>query len=414
MKMAVKMAAVSMEKPSGHFSFGGVPNRDSCPRSWLRDGGGSGSRYLEGYVDGTYPCPSPYDPAYHAWVAQDQAILSAIQSSLTESVSSLVIFAATSREAWGALHASFASQSHARAHAIRNQLGEVKLLDRSITDYFNKVTGLADTLAAIGQPLRPEDFTSYVMNGLDEDYDNLCENIEARETPIQPRELYACLLATEQRVKKKHAVPSTANAAHRGGGKTPKTPAGGGKPPTAPSPAQQPSPAARPLASPLGAARVLAAPAVVLSRPASCARSASSASRGLSLIDVRPAGVWTAWRSRACAMHTRRRSRRPGALCPSRASFVARHRTGLCSWIHAGLRHAAWDHSVPCAFRVWAAVAQSCITSRDTSWSVLARHGTLVRAGLFCIGHFVCIAVVLDRHGTTTCSRVGCSSPPYA
>jgi hypothetical protein len=113
------------------------------------------SRYLEGYVDGTYPCPSPYDPAYHAWVAQDQAILSAIQSSLTESVSSLVIFAATSREAWGALHASFASQSHARAHAIRTQLGEVKLLDHSVTEYFNKVTGLADTLAAIGQPLRP-------------------------------------------------------------------------------------------------------------------------------------------------------------------------------------------------------------------------------------------------------------------
>ncbi|KAK1695332.1 hypothetical protein QYE76_012029 [Lolium multiflorum] len=204
------------------------------------------SRYLEGYVDGTYPCPSPYDPAYHAWVAQDQAILSAIQSSLTESVSSLVIFAATSREAWGALHASFTSQSHARAHAIRTQLGEVKLLDRSVTEYFNKVTGLADTLAAIGQPLRPEDFTSYVLNGLDEDYDNLCENIDARETPIPPRELYARLLATEQRVKKKHAAPSTANAAYRGGGKNPKTPTGGGKPPASPSPTPQPSPAARP------------------------------------------------------------------------------------------------------------------------------------------------------------------------
>lgn len=34
------------------------------------------SRYLEGYVDGTLPCPPPHHPAYHAWVAQDQAILS--------------------------------------------------------------------------------------------------------------------------------------------------------------------------------------------------------------------------------------------------------------------------------------------------------------------------------------------------
>ncbi|KAK1670080.1 hypothetical protein QYE76_058239 [Lolium multiflorum] len=44
MKMAVEMAAVSMEKPSGHFRPGGVPEqRLLSPRSWLRDGGGSGT-----------------------------------------------------------------------------------------------------------------------------------------------------------------------------------------------------------------------------------------------------------------------------------------------------------------------------------------------------------------------------------
>jgi len=44
MKMAVEMAAVSMEKPSGGTSPSGrVPEqRLLSPRSWLRDGGGSG------------------------------------------------------------------------------------------------------------------------------------------------------------------------------------------------------------------------------------------------------------------------------------------------------------------------------------------------------------------------------------
>ncbi|KAK1697552.1 hypothetical protein QYE76_014249 [Lolium multiflorum] len=42
MKMAVEMAAVSMEKPWGTSPSGGVRNRDSVPGSWLRDGGGSG------------------------------------------------------------------------------------------------------------------------------------------------------------------------------------------------------------------------------------------------------------------------------------------------------------------------------------------------------------------------------------
>ncbi|KAK1615872.1 hypothetical protein QYE76_021389 [Lolium multiflorum] len=43
MKMAVEMAAVSMEKPSGGTSRSGAcRNGDSCPPSWPRDGGGSG------------------------------------------------------------------------------------------------------------------------------------------------------------------------------------------------------------------------------------------------------------------------------------------------------------------------------------------------------------------------------------
>jgi hypothetical protein len=153
-----------------------------------------------------------------------------------------------SRDAWAALHTSFASQSQARAHAIRTTLGEVKLLDLTITDNFNKVTGMADTLSSIGQPHRPENFTSYILNGLDDDYDNHVENINGRDTPIQPRELYSRLLATEQRVKAHRSSPgfSSANAASRGNGKPYKTPTGGGK--LAP-PSQQTS---RPANTPTG------------------------------------------------------------------------------------------------------------------------------------------------------------------
>ncbi|KAK1694362.1 hypothetical protein QYE76_011059 [Lolium multiflorum] len=42
MKMAVEMAAVSMEKPSGALPRPGTPQRLLSPRYWLRDGGGSG------------------------------------------------------------------------------------------------------------------------------------------------------------------------------------------------------------------------------------------------------------------------------------------------------------------------------------------------------------------------------------
>ena len=73
----------------------------------------------------------------------------------------------------------------------------MKLNDVTVTDYFNKVTGMEDTLASIGKALGPEEFTSYVLNGLDDDYDNLVDNINGHVTPIQPCVLYVRLLATE-------------------------------------------------------------------------------------------------------------------------------------------------------------------------------------------------------------------------
>ena len=66
------------------------------------------SHYLMGFVDGTYPCPPDRvvrqidgravavpNPEHRAWVMQDQAILSAINTSMTPSVAGLVMFATT-------------------------------------------------------------------------------------------------------------------------------------------------------------------------------------------------------------------------------------------------------------------------------------------------------------------------------
>ena len=74
------------------------------------------------------------------------------------------------------------------------------------------------------------------MNGLDDDYDNLTENINGRDTPLQPCELYSRLLAMEQRVNSCRANPSFAsmNAATHGKGKPYKPPAGGKVVPVAP------------------------------------------------------------------------------------------------------------------------------------------------------------------------------------
>ncbi|KAK1651002.1 hypothetical protein QYE76_068807 [Lolium multiflorum] len=165
------------------------------------------SNLLHGYVDGTFPCPSATitvakegggnssepNPGFAAWIQQDQAILSAFLSSSTIEVGAMIMFATTSREAWKTIEGSFASQSTARSMQIRDQMRDMEKLDQSVAVYYNKLKSLSDTLTSIGQPLRPEEFQSFVLSGLDEEYDSLVEAVVGRDTPMPAHDLYARL-----------------------------------------------------------------------------------------------------------------------------------------------------------------------------------------------------------------------------
>ncbi|KAK1696800.1 hypothetical protein QYE76_013497 [Lolium multiflorum] len=222
------------------------------------------SYYLDGYVDGTIPCPPSMvhvlapdgtpmalpNPAHRQWTAQDQASLSAIQSSLMPTVAGMVLFAATSHQAWSTLDASFSSQSMARSMAIRNKLGDLKKLDKSVTAYYNEAKELADILSSIGQPLRDSEFIGYILKGLGEDYDSLVENVEGRDStnPISAHDLYARLLNTEQRLGARRpdgpSFDASANAAYRGGRNQQQPRPLSGSPSQPPKqPASQPRPA---------------------------------------------------------------------------------------------------------------------------------------------------------------------------
>jgi hypothetical protein len=84
------------------------------------------SNLLMGYVDGSLPRLTPHvstessssmaphaSPACQHLVQQDQAIMSAFVSSMTEGVIGMVMFAGTSREAWEILASAFAATSFA-------------------------------------------------------------------------------------------------------------------------------------------------------------------------------------------------------------------------------------------------------------------------------------------------------------
>jgi hypothetical protein len=142
----------------------------------------------------------------------------------------MILFANNSLDAWTTLASSFSSQSSARYMQLRRQIDEVKKLDSSVTVYFNKIKSLSDTLTSIGQPLRPEELISCILNGLDEDFDALVEVVSARTTPIPLRDLFSQLLSTEQRIARRKSTlhgghgDFSANASYRNGGGKPSPP----------------------------------------------------------------------------------------------------------------------------------------------------------------------------------------------
>jgi hypothetical protein len=186
-------------------------------------------------------------------MGQDQANLSSIQGSLTPALVGLIVFAKTSHEAWTILERSFMSQSRARASALCRELGDCEKLDSTATEFYNKVKALADTLASIGQPLTDFEFNSFIVNGLDEEYDGLVEIINERSnsTPMMAHEVYSRLLLTEQRVKARRANRSrgshSVNVAYKGGRPSSGAPSSSlGKAPTTPPPSSSTPPSTLP------------------------------------------------------------------------------------------------------------------------------------------------------------------------
>jgi hypothetical protein len=155
------------------------------------------SQDLQGYIDGSVdPPPSTVtsqvenvttvtqNPDWLHWHMRDQLVLSILISSLTETVVVHVVKCTTARELWVTLKTLFTSKAKSRTLQIHYQLATIRKGDMSIADYFQKLTGLADTLAAIDQPLNEFDLVSFLLAGLNSDYDSFVTSVTTRVDPI--------------------------------------------------------------------------------------------------------------------------------------------------------------------------------------------------------------------------------------
>jgi hypothetical protein len=133
---------------------------------------------------------------------------------MIEGVVGMVMFASTSRGAWETLAGVFAATSFVRSSGLRQQMAELEKRDMTINVYFHKMKALADELTSIGQPLRDDELISYILAGLPKEFDVLYEVVNNRTTPMQVRDLYSQLQATEHRHNSRRADKIHYPAAH--------------------------------------------------------------------------------------------------------------------------------------------------------------------------------------------------------
>lgn len=186
---------------------------------------------LAGYVDGTIKEPAKTvaksatdneqvpNPAYATWEAHDQQVLHYLLASLSRDILLQVSDLATSREVWVAIEAMLASQSRAWVIDTRMALATTQKGTMTATEYYTKMKGLADEMGFAGKKLEDEEFISYVLAGLDIDYNPLVSAMAARVEPITSGELYTQLISFKQRLDLLHGGGSqlSTNMASRGG-----------------------------------------------------------------------------------------------------------------------------------------------------------------------------------------------------
>jgi hypothetical protein len=125
----------------------------------------------------------------------------------------------TSAETWTVIEGNFTSARKARTINSRIVLATTKKGELSIVDYIDKMRNLSDELTAAGKPIDDDDLISYILSGLDYEYNSIVTTLVMKDN-LTIAEAYSQLLSFEQRVELQCSTERYANIATHGCGST--------------------------------------------------------------------------------------------------------------------------------------------------------------------------------------------------
>lgn len=110
---------------------------------------------------------------------------------------------------------TYSKPSRAHVKQIKQQIQSWKKGSKSINEYFQGLTTRFDELALLGKALDHEDQIEYILDGLQEEYKTMADQIDGRDTPPSLPEIHEKLLNQEAKLQTINtqtiAAPITAN-----------------------------------------------------------------------------------------------------------------------------------------------------------------------------------------------------------
>ncbi|XP_019164362.1 PREDICTED: uncharacterized protein LOC109160530 [Ipomoea nil] len=168
-----------------------------------------------GYVDGEFPCPpavidaapatgesttsttSVPNPAYKAWIKQDQTLLSLLISSLSDEVMHLAVGQSTSKAVWDSINTALASSTRARCLGLLGQFHALRQGGSSTVEYLGRAQMLVEDLAHAGRPISLDEQNMFVLRGLRQEYRSMASSLTAAGTPVTIPQIADYLRAQE-------------------------------------------------------------------------------------------------------------------------------------------------------------------------------------------------------------------------
>lgn len=151
--------------------------------------------------------------AYQLWEAQDQMLLSWLQTTLSTGIQARVVGCVHSFELWEKIFAYFQKLGRTKVRQLRTELRTLTLENRTVKEYLAKVKSLVDSLASIGDSVSSRDHLDAILDGLPQAYDPIISIIESRfDDDVSVEEAEALLLGQEIRLQRYRKQSSTDSA----------------------------------------------------------------------------------------------------------------------------------------------------------------------------------------------------------